>query len=105
MTYEGKKFMDKYNLKKEDLAYLGMDKLSFFGDIDFEQVPLLEKDLIDMDLYGVKDFLVGLDEYEPEYDSARTAFVKNFFEKQYAMTDYAHILNEIAAQEELETGN
>jgi hypothetical protein len=77
-----------------------MDKLSLFGDVDFEQIPVLEKALIDLDLCGVNDVLVGMIDYEPEYDSVRTAFVKSFFEKQCAQIDNSHILDELAAKEE-----
>ncbi|MDR3262060.1 MAG: hypothetical protein LBT78_09565 [Tannerella sp.] len=100
MTYEGKKFMDMFHLKKEDLIHLGMDKLSFYEDVDFEQIPVLEKALIDLDLFGVNDTLVSLTNYEPEYDPARTAFVKSFFEKQCAQIDNSRILDELVAREE-----
>jgi hypothetical protein len=102
MTYEGKKFADKLNLKKEELVHLGMDKLAFFGDIDFKQIPVLKKALIDSDLWGVIDFLETLEEFDEEYDEARTSFVKHFFEKQNVLMDNTHILDEIAANEETE---
>jgi hypothetical protein len=105
MTCEGKKFMDKFNLKKEDLLYLGMNKLGFFGDIDFDQIPVLKKALIDLELWGVKDFLddwADSEKYEQVYDPTRTSFVKNFFEKQNLPIDNTHILEEIAAKQEAE---
>jgi len=95
-TPEGQKLYQLMALSKEEITYLGMDKLSFYSDVDFEQIPLLKQALIDSNIWGTK---LELDHNRAEdyerYDNAakkeyqvkklnRTQFVKNFLEKHNA---------------------
>ncbi|MDR3268985.1 MAG: hypothetical protein LBT83_07955 [Tannerella sp.] len=100
---EGRILCERLNLSKTDLQYLGMDKLSFFYDVDLEQIPVLKKILIEeLDLGYVKDLY---NSYRAEsgneaFDEKKTHFVKHFFrdiEKQ--SPGHAEILNEIAEAE------
>jgi len=86
-TPEGKKLHELLSLSKEDMIYLGMDKLSFYTKVDFEKIPILKQALIDADLWktklGLDDMLVKavLEEGESSIDMQKTLFVKNFFDK------------------------
>ena len=87
ITPEGKKLYEALQLGKEDIKYLGMDKLSFFTDIDFEQIPVLKQALIDSGIWPTKlllDIMPYKDSEEDEphiIDMQKTLFVKNFFDK------------------------
>ena len=84
-TPEGKKLHKLLSLTKDELIYLGMDKLSFYVKIDFEQIPILKQALIDSDIWNTK---LVLDSQKPEdgyeeslIDINKTNFVKNYFDK------------------------
>jgi len=82
-TPEGKKLHEALHLSKEEMAYLGMDKLSFLYSIDFEQIPILKQALIDSGIWKSK---LSIDKeeitFEGVIDENKTRFVKNFFEKR-----------------------
>jgi len=87
-TPEGKKLQKRLSLSREEIVFLGMDKISFFSRVDFDQIPELKQALIDSDIWKIKlaldDFYVEedtADDYSP-IDSAKTTFVKNYFEKR-----------------------
>ena len=44
---EGRILYERLHLSPDDLIYLGMDKLSFFYDVDIKQIPALKKVLFD----------------------------------------------------------
>jgi hypothetical protein len=79
---EGRVLYDRLHLSVEDLKYLGMDKLSFFYDVDIEQIPVLKQILYD-ELH--LDYIRTLhNSFRPNNDSfneKKTLFVKNFFQK------------------------
>ena len=86
-TPEGKKLHELLRLGKDDIIYLGMDKISFFLKVDFEQIPVLKQALIDSKIWQIK---LALDRhYEKEkleddefvIDANKTTFVKSFFDK------------------------
>jgi hypothetical protein len=85
---EGKKLQKILSISKDEFLYLGMDKLSFYLDVDFEQIPELKQALIEADIWQTKLILDRLiiHEYLDDDDAAhvakKTAFVKNFFNKQ-----------------------
>jgi hypothetical protein len=86
ITPEGKKLHEALQLGKEDIKYLGMDKLSFFTDVDFEQIPVLKQALIDSGIWLTKLLLDKMpykdsEEDEPHIDMQKTLFVKTFFDK------------------------
>ncbi|MDR3247044.1 MAG: hypothetical protein LBT50_11525 [Prevotellaceae bacterium] len=79
-TPKGAVFAKRLNIQKEDLIYLGMDKLSFFFTIDFAQIPMLHEALIEAGLCPLLDY-VSEDLLPFEHDAKKTLRVKNFFEK------------------------
>jgi hypothetical protein len=88
---EGKILCERLNLSKEDLKHLGMDKLSFFYDVDIEQIPALKKVLYDeiglgyiRTLYTNLYAEVGYVAKDESVKEKRTQFVKNFFDKAEA---------------------
>jgi hypothetical protein len=87
-TPEGKKLNDILSLSKEELIYLGMDKISFLLRIDFDQIPVLKQALIKSGIWPTKEVLHRVYyKDEPEdtpssIDPQTTLFVKAFFDKQ-----------------------
>lgn len=83
---EGKKLNELFPLSKEDIVYLGMDKLSFYLNIDFEQIPILKEALINSGIWETKLILDRIFASEEEDNNTRinlskTKFVKDFFNK------------------------
>jgi hypothetical protein len=81
VTPEGAKLHEILKLGKEDLIYLGMDKLSFYLFVDFDQIPVLKEALIASGIWTIKE---KLDEACIEFggfDMKKTSFVKDFFLK------------------------
>jgi hypothetical protein len=84
ITPEGEKLNKILKLSKDELIYLGMDKLSFFVTVDFDEIPVLKNALIESGLWQLKQELdagapdgnVGAD-----IDRVKTRFIKNFFQK------------------------
>ena len=87
-TPEGEKLHKLLQLGKEDVIYLGMDKLSFYTQVDFEQIPVLKQALIEAGFWETKAALdnsvdkEALEEGDNPIDENRTRFVKHFFDKQ-----------------------
>jgi hypothetical protein len=86
ITPEGKKLHELLPLEKEDIIYLGMDKISFLTEIDFEQIPALKQILVDSNIWKTKEVLdsTWLKDISPvkrNIDMNKTIFVKNFFDK------------------------
>jgi hypothetical protein len=82
ITPEGEKLYRILNLSKDELIYLGMDKLSFYVSVDFEEIPVLKNALKKSGIWKIKEELdSGVDS---EIDKIKTQFVKNFFEKTEA---------------------
>jgi len=83
-TPEGKKIRKLLSLGRDDINYLGMDKLSFLTAIDFEQIPVLKQALIDAGVWNTK-LVIDHDpdkyKYNTSIDENRTKFVKSFFDK------------------------
>jgi len=94
-TPEGKKLQKILSLSREEIVYLGMDKISFFVHIDFDQIPKLKQALVDSGIWPVKLELdrLGTDEDEEDeeekassVDMDKTMFVKNYFSKRENIT-------------------
>jgi hypothetical protein len=81
ITPEGAKLYQLLNFGKEDLIYLGMDKLSFFMTIDFDEIPVLKEALVESGIWQIKQKLDETCEGENQIDRTKTQFVKNFFLK------------------------
>ena len=82
----GKKLYKSLRLSKDEIVFLGMDKISFLMKIDFEEIPALKQALIDSGIWEVKMMLERLsteDKLEKvQIDKERTKFVKHFFDKK-----------------------
>ena len=96
ITPEGKILHDILKLSKDDLVYLGMDKLSFYIHVDFEQIPVLKDALIKSGIWKIKELLDTFKDDDEEIDEKKTLFVKEFFEKTSSQVDKMTILDEIA---------
>jgi hypothetical protein len=96
---EGRILYERLHLSAGDLIYLGMDKLSFFYDVDIEQIPALKKVLFDelhLD-YIRRDVFNNFRAPDAPFDEKKTLFVKNFFDKlQDQPADHAEVLNDLA---------
>ncbi len=86
-TPEGKKLHELLPLGKEDMIYLGMDKVSFYTKVDFEQIPVLKQALVDSNIWPSKLALDDtadeeqLKEGKSPIDLQKTLLVKNYFDK------------------------
>jgi len=82
-TPEGKFFTNKLNLNVKDMDYLGMDKLSFYTSIDFEQIPVLKDALIESEIWQLTEMQKReKPDYELKIDEKRTAFIAKFFSER-----------------------
>jgi hypothetical protein len=84
-TPEGKGLQKLLFLSKDEIIYLGMDKISFFSRVDFEQIPELKQALIDSNIWQIKLELDNfINEEDTKYciDIDKTMFVKNYFNKR-----------------------
>ncbi|MDR2026398.1 MAG: hypothetical protein LBQ01_02415 [Prevotellaceae bacterium] len=84
ITPEGAKLYSILNLSKDELIYLGMDKLSFYVAVDFDEIPVLKNALIESGIWQIKKELDEGTGGENEIDRVKTQFVKNFFLKTEA---------------------
>ena len=96
ITPEGKKLHSLLSLGKEDLIYLGMDKISFYTKVDFEQIPMLKQALIDSNIWQTKQMLEKMlyrdaGESKLLIDPNKTMFVKTFFDKVELHRDVTEI--------------
>ncbi|MDR0725171.1 MAG: hypothetical protein LBF59_04075 [Prevotellaceae bacterium] len=79
---EGRILYDRLHLSNEDLKYLGMDKLSFFYEVDIEQIPALKRVLYDeLHLEYIRSIENSFREKDEPFNEKKTLFVKNFFQK------------------------
>lgn len=80
-TPPGEKLYNILHLCKEDIVYLGMDKLSFYVLVDFDQIPVLKDALIASGIWSIKEMVDKGCIENDGFDLKKTAFVKDFFEK------------------------
>ncbi|MDR1582199.1 MAG: hypothetical protein LBS55_02900 [Prevotellaceae bacterium] len=79
---EGRILYNRLHLSSEDLKYLNMDKLSFFYEIDIEQIPILKQVLYDeLHLDYVRTVYNSFRSKNDPFNEKKTLFVKNFFQK------------------------
>ena len=87
-TPEGKRLQKLLSLSKEEIIYLGMDKISFFSRVDFDQIPALKQALIDSNIWQIKLELDKLKHEEVADDDIscididKTMFIKSYFDKR-----------------------
>jgi hypothetical protein len=87
---EGRVLYDRLHLSTEDIKYLGMDKLSFFYDVDIEQIPVLKQILYDeLHLDYIRTLFSCFHSKNNPFNEKKTLFVKNFFMKlEERLLDY-----------------
>ena len=68
-TPEGKKLQQLLSLSKEETIFLGMDRISFFIKVDFDQIPELKQALIDSNIWTIKLELDNLKEEDTNDDT------------------------------------
>jgi hypothetical protein len=78
-TPKGDFLVKRFGLQKEDMKYLGMDKLSFFFTVDFSQIPVLHEALLEAG-FGTLFTFAPDDRLPFEIDPLKTLRVKKFFE-------------------------
>jgi hypothetical protein len=81
-TSEGAYLQEHLGLQKEDIKFLGMDKLSFFFTVDFEQIPLLKEMLVTINIQNMIQFVKENHKIEFSIDQKKTQMVKKFFEQK-----------------------
>ncbi|MDR2469079.1 MAG: hypothetical protein LBD27_01180 [Tannerella sp.] len=101
---EGHLLCKRLHLSTEDLIYLGMDKLSFFYEVDIEQIPQLKEILFDeLHLDYIRSIYNSFRSKEEPFDEKKTLFVKEYFRKmeEEQPVDRAKVLSELADAENL----
>jgi hypothetical protein len=79
---EGRILYEHLHLSPDDMKYLGMDKLSFFYEIDISQIPLLKQVLYDeLHLKYMHTASNTFLDRPISFNKKKTLFVKNFFQK------------------------
>jgi hypothetical protein len=79
---EGRFLYERLHLSHADMKYLGMDKLSFFYEIDIEQIPILKQVLYDeLHLDYIRTVYNSFRSKNDPFNEKKTLFVKNFFRK------------------------
>jgi hypothetical protein len=89
-TPEGAYLQEHFGLQTEDIKFLGMDKLSFFFTVDFEQIPLLKEALVATNIWQMMMFVLEEPDIEFSIDQKKTQMVKKFFEQK--INDESEIL-------------
>jgi hypothetical protein len=79
-TWAGAYLRGNLGLQIKDLAFLGMDKLSFFLTVDFEQIPVLRDALLVTGIFNLIEYAASDPEMNFVIDQKKTQMVKKFFE-------------------------
>jgi hypothetical protein len=80
-TPKGEFLVKRFGIQKEDMSYLGMDKLSFFFTVDFSQIPVLYEALLEAGFGPLFNFAPE-DLLPFEIDVRKTQRVKKFLLKE-----------------------
>jgi hypothetical protein len=81
-TAEGAYLQEHLDLQIEDAKFLGMDKLSFFLTVDFEQIPILKKALVATNIWSFIQYAKKDQDMNFTIDQKKTQMVKKFFEQK-----------------------
>jgi hypothetical protein len=94
---EGHILYERLHLSPNDLTYLGMDRLSFFYDVDIEQIPVLKQVLFDeLHLNYIRGIYNSFHTRNDPFDEKKTLFVKNFFQKlKEQPADHTEVFNDL----------
>jgi len=87
---EGKKLQELLGITRKEIEFLGMDKLSFFIDTDFEAIPRLKQAVIDAGLWHLTK-LDPLPDYVPQ-NPMSTSTLTRFFQSE---SSHEKVLSEI----------
>jgi hypothetical protein len=81
-TYEGDYLQKHLGLQIEDAKFLGMDKLSFYLTVDFDQIPSLKKALVATNIWTLIRYAAKDPDLDYSIDQKKTQMVKKFFEQK-----------------------
>jgi hypothetical protein len=84
-TIEEYRLQERFAVQREDIKFLGMDKLSFFLTVDFEQIPVLKDLFMDIGIWNLILFARNLSQTDFPVDQNKTQMVKSFFEQKIEM--------------------
>lgn len=87
---EGKKLQEQLGITRNEIEFLGMDKLSFFMETDFESIPRLKEAVIEAGLWHLTK-LKPLPDYKPQ-NRMSTSTLARFFQTERS---HEEVLNEI----------
>ncbi|MDR1120484.1 MAG: hypothetical protein LBM08_06160 [Dysgonamonadaceae bacterium] len=79
-TLSGQYLRNRLGLQMEDMVFLGMDKLSFYLTVDFDQIPVLKKALVNTEVWFLVEYAANNPEMNFTIDQKKTKMVKKFFE-------------------------
>ena len=79
-TKEGSALHKILNVKKEDLIFFGLDKLSFYLETDFEKLPTLKKALEEAGIWHLTEIQPTDSEYEILTERKTDKVLEKFFE-------------------------
>jgi hypothetical protein len=89
---EGRILYERLHLSPDDMKYLGMDKLSFFYEVDISQIPVLKQVIYDeLHLEYIRTTYHSYRDKYANFNEKKTLFVKNFFQKLEEHTFYNDI--------------
>jgi hypothetical protein len=88
-TIEGNRLQERFALEIEDMKFLGMDKLSFFLTVDFEQIPVLKELFMDIGIWELILFVRHFPQTDFSVEQKRTQMVKHFFEQKIEAEKYS----------------
>lgn len=69
-------------LQREDIVYLGMDKLSFFLTVDFDQIPALKRVVGATGIWNLIEHIDKIPDLHVVIDQKKTLMVKKFIERK-----------------------
>ncbi|MDR0766451.1 MAG: hypothetical protein LBF09_05920 [Odoribacteraceae bacterium] len=81
-TNDGEYLNEALGLRREDIAYLGMDKLSFLLTIDFDQIPVLKEVISGTDIWNLREHVDKIPDLSISIDQGKTLMVKKFIERK-----------------------
>jgi hypothetical protein len=81
-THEGAYLRKHLGLQLDDVKFLGMDKLSFYLTVDFDQIPMLRKALVETYIWKLIQYAAKNPSLDFTIDQKKTQMVKKFFENK-----------------------
>lgn len=94
-TPEGRKLFHLLGLNRDEIKYLGMDKLSFFSKVDFNQIPILKDALMQSGIWKIKEYITQYPNEKNDTEKInmkKTQFVKSFFNKKAELEEEKQLL-------------